>query len=545
MNIIYNSENNFSENNKKEEEEPLALLNLEIEKGVIKQIKLFKNSNPEEVSYKFCKENNIDFSLMNHIKNEIESLLQKYFENVQKETELKEYNISSDNEQNIEQNYNNNNNDEILNNNYNSFKHINQSKSNLYNNNQKSKRNLFFYQFLQNEKNQNKQKNLSKSKSANKYKIKYFNTINYNNNIIKKDTKNSGSSSLRFINDSYLTHNFTTINNSNFNRNIFERLYNDAKIKRLVYRRPCHYCSQSKENKIFEDTMSNIYETINGKTINKMDLDMKSNYIRSYQIRPHQLLSKECSFQPNSFKNRNSYINKIDTYHLNSTHQSYNFLEDNKSSNKYYKTSDNIRNNNNFNGNYLTYNNNTKNSQTKKNVLYEENYIPLKNKTKFFSIIEDNIEMLSFKAFSNLFSLLTNNDQSKLLNKNTININNIDNNTVSILSQIIQDINNNSQNIELNFDDFLKRIFNEITDEDKKFLIYNYSNVETNKNNKNYNNQNNQSIRNSENFRHSNFNKNKRYKFSENNSRAATINNFHKRYRLTSGTEKKRNFYYI
>ena len=543
MNIIYNSENNFSENNKKEEEEPLALLNLEIEKGVIKQIKLFKNSNPEEVSYKFCKENNIDFSLMNHIKNEIESLLQKYYENVQKETELKEYNISSDNEQNIEQNYNSNNNNEILNNNYNSFKHNNQSKSNLHNNNQKRKRNLFFYQFLQNEKNKSKQKNLSKSKSANKYKIKYFNTINYNNNIIKNDTKNSGSSSLRFINDSYLTHNFTTINN-NFNRNIFERLYNDAKIKRLVYRRPCHYCSQSKENKIFEDTMSNIYETINGKTINKMNLDMKSNYIRSYQIRPHQLLSKECSFQPNSFKNRNSYINTIDTYHLNSTHQSYNFLEDNKSSNKYYKTNDNIRNNI-FNGNYLTYNNYTRNNKTKKNVLYEENYIPLKNKTKFFSIIEDNIEMLSFKAFSNLFSLLTNNDQSQLLNKNTININNIDNNTVSILSQIIQDINNNNQNIELNFDDFLKRIFNEITDEDKKFLIYNYSNVESKKNNKNYNNQNNQTIRNSANFRHSNYNKNKRYKFSENNSRAATINNFHKRYRLTTGTEKKRNFYYI
>ena len=142
------------------------------------------------------------------------------------------------------------------------------------------------------------------------------------------------------------------------------------------------------------------------------------------------------------------------------------------------------------------------------------------------------------KAFSNLFNLLINNDENQLLNKNTININNIDNNAISILSQMIQDINNN--NLELNFDDFLKRIFNEISDEDKKFLIYNYSNSNNYKDNQNF-----QGIRNTANFRINNYIKNKSNKNSENNSRTSTINNFHKRYRLTSGTEKKRNFYYI
>ena len=539
MNNIYNSENNFVVDNKKEEE-PLALLNLEIEKGVIKQIKLYKNSNPEEVSFAFCKENNIDFSLMNHIKNEIETLMQKYFESIQKETDLN--NNISDNNNKVQENnnnYNNNNYNGILNNDeYNSYKFINQSKNNINNNNQKNRRNLFFYQFLQNEKNQNKKMYLNKSNSANKYKIRLLNTLNNNKRRFKKDSQFPGGSSLRYINDSYLTHNFTTINN-NLNLNIFDRLYNDAKIKRVVYKRPCHYCSQIKKNKIFEDNISSVYETINGKTINKMNLDMKPSYIRSYQIRPHQLLSKECSFQPNSFKIKPNYLNTIDTYHLNSTHYSNNF-HDEKSSNKNLKTNELFKNI--FNENYL--NNNLKINQTKNNVLYEESYVPLKNKTKYFSNIDDNIEMLSLKAFNNLFNLLTNNDQSQLLNKNTININNIDNNSISILSQMIQDINNNE--LELNFDNFLKRIFNEISNEDKKFLVLNYSNAASNNSIQNNDiSQKFRNIKNSSNYGYNNYNKNKSNKNSENNSRTSTNNNFHKKYRLTSGTEKKKNFYYL
>ncbi len=79
--------------------------------------------------------------------------------------------------------------------------------------------------------------------------------------------------------------------------------------------------------------------------------------------------------------------------------------------------------------------------------------------------------MLSLRAINKLFSLLTNNEQNQLLNKNKININNIDINSISILSQIIQDTNNNINNneLELNFDNFLKLIFNERLNEDKNF----------------------------------------------------------------------------
>lgn len=128
-------------------------------------------------------------------------------------------------------------------------------------------------------------------------------------------------------------------------------------------------------------------------------------------------------------------------------------------------------------------------NQNKNNMIYEESYVPLKNKIKFAPISDennnlnevDNMEKLSFEAFNNLFEILTNYDQSHLLNKNTININNIDNNSVLILSSIIKDINNND--IELDLDNFILRINSELSNDDKKMIILNYSNIPDDKRN--------------------------------------------------------------
>ena len=97
---------------KKKEEQPYALLNLEIEKGVVKQLKLYKNSNPEEIAYNFCQENNIDFSLMAQIKNEIESLNQKYLKSYPKDIKeniFLDSNYNSNNISNMNQRNNPNN----------------------------------------------------------------------------------------------------------------------------------------------------------------------------------------------------------------------------------------------------------------------------------------------------------------------------------------------------------------------------------------------------------------------------------------------------
>ena len=546
MNNIYSIEEN------KKEEQPYALLNLEIEKGVIKQLKLYKNCNPEEVAYNFCQENNIDFSLMPQIKNEIESLNQNYFksspkeikENIFLESNYTSNNISNLNQRNIPNNINYN----LLNDEYSYYNLNNSSKNMIINNN----RNLFFYQFL---KNQEKLKNpfLTKSNSANKIKTKIFNTISATRNNFTKHSKNKGGSSYSRINNSHLTQNITK-NNSN----IFNRLYNDAKIKRLVYKRPCHNgSSNSKDKKIVQDFGNNVYETINGKTFNKMTIDMSPSYIRSYQIKPYQLLNKEYSFQPNSYK-YNQKNNKFATEN-NNYHRKIKTNRANKKCQK-FKRKLYSYNNENSNINYVNIN------QNKNNMLYEETYVPLKNKIKFDQTLEnnnlnevDNMEKLSIEAFNNLFEILTNYDQSHVLNKKTININNIDNNSVLILSNIIKDINNND--IELDLDNFIQRVNSELSNEDKKMIILNYSNIPAdnsnyieNNINHNFNNNNINNNYNQKNeeykqplFIISNYgdNQNRSYKFLKSKNNINTFSNFNKSYRLPSGTEKKKNFYYL
>ena len=188
-----NTENNYIEKNKNEEE-PIAILNLEIEKDVVKQIKLYKNSNPEEVSFAFCKDNNINFSYMNRIKNEVESLMHNYIQKVQKEKNINSKdNSAQKNNKNLVYKNNILNTDE-----YNSYQFINQSKNNESNNSDTNNRKLFFYQFLQ------EQKRKPKSKSVNKYKLKIFNTINSTKkkNNIKRNYNQY--QNLRNINDIHL-----------------------------------------------------------------------------------------------------------------------------------------------------------------------------------------------------------------------------------------------------------------------------------------------------------------------------------------------------
>jgi len=541
------SGNNLSEENKKEEEELLAKLNLEIEKGVIKQIKLYKNSNSEEVAYNFCKENNIDFSLLNQIKNEIDSLMQQYFKIPSEGKNLQENTLQKNDSNDTQNNYINKNELNERNNNYRYY--TNNTRTNLSNNAyNNSNRKLFFYQLIEKDKNQKSRKSFKNNSNGYKqFKPALFNTIasTKSNNFNKIPRIKSGKS-YKYNNHSFLTQDLMANNN---NSNIFDRLYRDAKIKRVVYKRPCHYSNNSKENKIFQDYKNNVYETINGKTFNKMTIDMKPCYLRSYQIKPYQMLNKECSFQPNIYR-YNLNNNLSSTYYSNNLYESsdiYNFTNKTKS-NTYasYNMSSN-------NKNYL--NNNLNFSSYRKVAPYEESYIPLKDKIKHFSSYVEvnnnsnapnaanNLEALSIEAFGNLFNILTDYDQNHILNKNTINLNNIDNNTILILSQIIKDINNNE--IELDLDSFINRIFKEVSNEDKKILIVNYSSVSTdNKNNFIDMNQNTSYKKLTEKTNSKNKSSEKKSKI-KNENKMSNYYDFRRDNKMSTGTEKRRNFYYL
>ena len=80
----YNENENFSQENSKTKffpqeikkiEEPIYVMTVELEKGKSENIKIFSNSKPEELAYEFCKRNNLDFSSLSYLTNEIVNLV--------------------------------------------------------------------------------------------------------------------------------------------------------------------------------------------------------------------------------------------------------------------------------------------------------------------------------------------------------------------------------------------------------------------------------------------------------------------------------------
>ena len=73
---------------KKEEESnedlQFYLITLEDNNGNFHQIKIFKNSDAEEIAFNFCKENNLDFKSMKFIKKNIKKIIKKFDDTKQK-----------------------------------------------------------------------------------------------------------------------------------------------------------------------------------------------------------------------------------------------------------------------------------------------------------------------------------------------------------------------------------------------------------------------------------------------------------------------------
>ena len=88
--LIFQNENKFNKNNNKNEifdflkeekeeiEQPFFIMTLEFEKGKYKKIKIFPDSDPTELAFNFCKDNNLDFATMKYINSEIENLVLKF-----------------------------------------------------------------------------------------------------------------------------------------------------------------------------------------------------------------------------------------------------------------------------------------------------------------------------------------------------------------------------------------------------------------------------------------------------------------------------------
>ena len=120
-----------------------------------------------------------------------------------------------------------------------------------------------------------------------------------------------------------------------------------------------------------------------------------------------------------------------------------------------------------------------------------------------------------------------NNENNHLLNKYNFNCNYIDDRTIYILSNIIHDINNNE---EFDNNTFVKQLYSSLKLQDKNYLVLKYLN-----DNINYNFCNREYIPHNNIINRLNRNKIKNTKY----------NKYNHKYRLYSGTEKKKNFFYL
>ena len=79
-NGIKNSQKNKDELNTFKNNLPFYLMTLVTNNGERKQIKIYQNSDPFQLSYNFCKDNNLDFESMKCVKKNIKEILQKFNE---------------------------------------------------------------------------------------------------------------------------------------------------------------------------------------------------------------------------------------------------------------------------------------------------------------------------------------------------------------------------------------------------------------------------------------------------------------------------------
>ena len=56
------------------------LITLEDSNGEHQQIRIFKNSDPAEIAFNFCKDNNLDYKSMKYIKKNIQKIIEKFDE---------------------------------------------------------------------------------------------------------------------------------------------------------------------------------------------------------------------------------------------------------------------------------------------------------------------------------------------------------------------------------------------------------------------------------------------------------------------------------
>ena len=468
--------------------------NIEIKEGLKKQIEIDSNSNCGDIAFEFCKKNNLDYKSLIYLKKQLENTIKNPSNgnnvfDISLEKDFPKNNSHIINDKNI----NLNNKEE---------KSVISSKNNNYaiNINQK----LFPYEFTiesnfkkkksKDNKSNNKTKP-KKNKSENLNKLnKISNRINTSSNInissIEKDsTFNILNKSGNTIKPMNTISNFSKINSNN----IFERLFNDAEIKRITYRRPCHFSSNLRNKTMGNENnnnsrISNNYNSVNLTIFSNYSNDKDRNYNNSYMYKIFKNLHNECVFQPNftlkrskSSHKKNNKKNVINNKNKNNGYKPVIIKEEENISSS---NNDTIKNekgekkknkkDNNGKVKFNTINVLNKNSENKEEKKNNTQVChPLKDKMIWGSQDGDILlEGIRTEAFGNLFNELNGHNKNEELNENNINIEKIPTMVLYDIEPITLEIYKHKKSYSLNdFIKEMKEIFNELSMEDKRNII--------------------------------------------------------------------------
>ena len=566
--------NNEQENEEQEEiidsqnnnDEPIYIMTLELEHDKIVHIKIYYDSDPELLAQTFCNEHQLDNSSKEYLKEKIEELIRK-FENKEKDSQIEEVdseymisesnnsnknrndNYSQRNNKNLDDNINygntynekkklnlsQDNENEDINNKKNEIENLNKDNINLGNEkdnellvknenyileeilnsnsfntyNPNLKENLLF--------NENNSKRNDNKKSEQEF-LNTSNSINKTNNIFQ--IRSHTDTNRNLVNSSSIKKNLLnkclSINSRNSGGNIFNKIFHNPTIKRLIpheeiipnkieqqfktlnLSKNISFSAKKNENtKKYIDNDNNYLPSSYRKQLSQSKMErLKKEYQEKYPFKPKINNNYKTDL---NFNQRQQFFTRL----YKQRHEELkNFVNNyKKEGKKLFSPKIFSKKINNFNhSNIDVYNKNylyAKKYERKKQDLYKKYYN--KNENKFIQLGKESEKILQ-KKNNEIFSLIfkeLDNDQDNYISPNLIYTKKTPKEVLKIINPLLDELIEDKQT--LNEDDFIEamnKLYDNISN-DEKYLLNNIYRRKRGLSSKNYIYKNNITIDNS------------------------------------------------
>ncbi len=342
-----NDQNDKVENIEEQEniDEPIYIMTLELEEEKFEQIKIFSNSDPDQLAYTFCKEHNLDFSAMEYLKEKIDDLIQK-FKNKSDDSQIEEVeseiNINESNNS-IIKNSKNILNKKIENNNCNKFN--NQNINNLNKNDEFTFNNERNYQENEidednknnNENNEKKDINNEKDESKNNINENSINNNEKDEDNIHKRINNLIQSFHKKIPKAKDILEYEEVNNNKENKENVKKVFNSNIIHRnlkISYSENKMKINHSNIKKSLEDLSNKKNNLTNKSPLN----NLKTNFQKfSRQLEIKRLIPHDKIITPNKNENDiSTQISQTNNYTKNLSSSVHKYDNNNNNNNKKY-----------------------------------------------------------------------------------------------------------------------------------------------------------------------------------------------------------------